>query len=80
VFGQIWSNPPIRIGKTAMHRMLQRWLDHLDPLGTVHLVVNRHLGADSLARWLAEQGFDVDRHRSRMGYRLLELRKPAPNP
>jgi 16S rRNA (guanine1207-N2)-methyltransferase len=76
-FGQIWSNPPIRIGKAAMHQLLRGWLDRLDPVGTAHLVVNRHLGADSLARWLAEQGFDVERRRSRMGYRLFDLRRSS---
>lgn len=76
-FDQIWSNPPIRIGKTALHELLTRWLTRLSPDGSAHLVVSRHLGADSLARWLADEGFDVSRRGSRMGFRLLDVRPPA---
>ena len=72
-FGQIWSNPPIRIGKAALHGLLGSWLDRLTPDGTAHLVVSKHLGADSLAGWLDSQGFTADRRRSRMGYRLLDV-------
>ena len=51
----LWSNPPIRIGKVALHAMLLRWLRPLPPGAQAHLVVQRNLGADSLQRWLAEE-------------------------
>lgn len=73
VFGQIWSNPPIRIGKAAMHELLATWMVRLHPAGSAHLVVSRHLGADSLATWLRSQGMQVERRGSRMGYRLLDI-------
>ena len=72
-FDLLWSNPPIRIGKPALHALLLRWLGRLNPDGKAVLVVNRHLGADSLQRWLAEQGHATDRLASRKGYRLLEV-------
>jgi 16S rRNA (guanine1207-N2)-methyltransferase len=72
-FAGIWSNPPIRIGKGALHALLVTWLERLAPDGRAALVVHRHLGADSLARWLAEQGWPATRIGSRMGYRLLEV-------
>lgn len=73
-FDQIWSNPPIRIGKAALHDLLGRWLDRLAPgTGTAELVVQKHLGADSLARWLAEQGWATERTASRGGYRILHV-------
>lgn len=72
-FDLIWSNPPIRIGKAAMHEMLERWLDRLRPDGYAVLVVARNLGADSLTRDLAERGHDVQRLTSRQGYRLLRV-------
>jgi 16S rRNA (guanine1207-N2)-methyltransferase len=72
-FGQIWSNPPIRIGKAQLHELLDTWLARLVPGGSAHLVVSKHLGADTLARWLSDQGYDVSRRRSRMGYRLLDV-------
>jgi 16S rRNA (guanine1207-N2)-methyltransferase len=76
-FATIWSNPPIRIGKPALHDLLLRWLDRLDPSGTAMLVVQKHLGADSLQRWLIEQGHHTERLASRSGYRLLQV---APHP
>jgi 16S rRNA (guanine1207-N2)-methyltransferase len=72
-FGGIWSNPPIRIGKPALHRLLTTWLDRLRPDGRAWLVVQRHLGADSLAAWMQEQGWPTERLVSRAGYRLLEV-------
>ena len=40
---------------------------------SAHLVVQKHLGADSLAAWLTDNGFDVQRRRSRQSYRLLDV-------
>jgi 16S rRNA (guanine1207-N2)-methyltransferase len=74
-FHQIWSNPPIRIGKAELHALLLRWLPRLAPDGTAWLVVARHLGADSLATWLREQGYHVDRHASQQGFRVLRVRR-----
>ena len=73
-FMTIWSNPPIRIGKPALHRLLANWLDRLHPDGSAWLVVHKHLGADSLQRWLDERGHATDRLCSRAGYRILEVR------
>jgi 16S rRNA (guanine1207-N2)-methyltransferase len=76
-FDLIWSNPPIRIGKAALRELLERWLARLTPTGSAVLVVQKHLGADSLARWLNEQGYATTRLGSRRGYRLLEVRARA---
>jgi 16S rRNA (guanine1207-N2)-methyltransferase len=73
-FTAIWSNPPIRIGKAALHELLAGWLARLADDGSAVLVVQKHLGSDSLARWLDEQGWAVERLGSRQGYRLLEVR------
>lgn len=70
-FAAVYSNPPIRIGKEALHTLLLQWLGRLTPEGRAFLVVQRHLGADSLARWLQEQNFAVERLRSSRGYRVL---------
>jgi 16S rRNA (guanine1207-N2)-methyltransferase len=72
-FQQIWSNPPIRIGKPELHEMLRRWLPRLAPDGEAWLVVARHLGGDSLHKWLVEQGWQVVRHASQQGYRVLRV-------
>jgi 16S rRNA (guanine1207-N2)-methyltransferase len=73
IFAGLWSNPPIRIGKPALHPLLRRWLARLAGDGRAWLVVSRQLGADSLARWLAEEGHGVVRLCSRAGYRILEV-------
>jgi len=72
-FAAIYSNPPVRVGKAELHDLLLRWLGHLADGGVAYLVVQKHLGSDSLARWLSEQGFAARRLGSRMGYRLLEV-------
>ena len=83
-FAAIWSNPPIRIGKQALHALLLRWLPRLDVGASAHLVVQRHLGADSLHAWLAVTLADwatVERAGSAKGYRVLRVtarERPAP--
>jgi len=74
---EIWSNPPIRIGKPALHGLLQQWLARLAPDGQAWLVVARNLGSDSLQRWLSEQDWDCSRHASAKGYRVLRVRRPG---
>jgi 16S rRNA (guanine1207-N2)-methyltransferase len=72
-FDTIWSNPPIRIGKAALHALLDRWLARLAPGGHALLVVQKHLGSDSLQRRLVEHGWATGRLSSRAGYRLLDV-------
>lgn len=72
----IWSNPPIRIGKEALHALLTLWLNRLAPHGEAWLVVAKQLGADSLQRWLNEGGagpFHCDRESTDKGYRVLRV-------
>ena len=74
----IWSNPPVRIGKQALHGLLLAWLPRLAPGGEAYLVVQKNLGSDSLQRWLADalgDGFEVDRHATDKGFRVLRVRR-----
>jgi 16S rRNA (guanine1207-N2)-methyltransferase len=73
VLGGIWSNPPVRVGKAALHSLLSGWLGRLAPGAAAYLVAGRNLGADSLHRWLADQGWAVTRRAARSGYRLLQV-------
>lgn len=72
-FSAIWSNPPIRIGKPALHALLTTWLDRLTPDGRAFLVVQKHLGSDSLQRWLTSDGRPAERVASRSAYRVLAV-------
>ena len=70
-FAGIWSNPPVRIGKAALHDLLLSWFARLAPGARASLVMGRNLGADSLHSWLEKQGWPVTRLAARSGYRLL---------
>jgi 16S rRNA (guanine1207-N2)-methyltransferase len=72
-FAAIYSNPPVRVGKAPLHELLQLWLPRLQSGASAYLVVQRNLGADSLAAWLAAVGYSVQRLKSKKGYRILEI-------
>jgi 16S rRNA G1207 methylase RsmC len=73
-FASMWSNPPIRIGKSALHELLELWLARLDTGGTAYLVVNKNLGADSLSQWMNDLSYPTTRLASRNGFRVLEVK------
>ena len=79
VFDAIWSNPPIRVGKAALHAMLLHWLPRLAPGGVAYFVVQKNLGSDSLQAWLAgqldPQRYAVSRFATDKGFRVLEVRR-----
>ena len=76
-FDLIWSNPPIRIGKDALHALLMAWLPRLRPDGgAAYLVVQKNLGADSLIPWLDDAlgaSFTVRKAASSKGFRIIEV-------
>ncbi len=76
-YDEIWSNPPIRIGKAALHALLLTWLPRLTPGGVARVVVGKNLGADSLQGWLNENGFDCQRVASAKGFRVLQVTNVA---
>lgn len=70
----IWSNPPIRIGKTALHDLLLRWLNLLASDGVGYFVIQKNLGANSLSKWLEDQGFQVNKLGSAKGFQVIKVR------
>ena len=76
-FATIWSNPPIRVGKAALHDLLERWLPRLADDGVAYLVVQKNLGSDSLQRWVNAQGWGLTctRLSSAKAFRILEVRR-----
>ena len=80
MFSGIWSNPPIRIGKKELHKLLQSWLPRLEKNGSAYLVVQKNLGSDSLQKWLTEtlvDGYEVSRLTSVKTYRILKVLRTA---
>lgn len=72
-FAEIRSNPPIRVGKEVLHEILATWLPRLVPGGSAYLVVAKHLGADSLQKWIAAtfSELTVDRAARKKGFHVL---------
>lgn len=77
-FDLIWSNPPVRIGKKALHEILARWLPTLNPGGQAWLVAAKKLGADSLLPWIRQMldegypnDFSVSRAATSKGFRVI---------
>ena len=63
--------PPVR-------RLCHLEETRLAPGGHAVLVVQKHLGSDSLHRWLAGEGWAVTRRTSRIGYRVLDVQREPP--
>ena len=51
-FDEIWSNPPIRIGKDALHELLLLWLPRLAPGGRMVMGIGR---GDSAVRYIGDK-------------------------
>jgi len=78
MFDEIWSNPPIRVGKKVLHEILNVWIKKLVQGGTARLVVQKNLGSDSLHKWLMEEfspEFDSTRIDSSKTFRVLKVSK-----
>lgn len=77
LFDEIWSNPPIRIGKAALHELIDTWLNRLATNGRAMLVVQKQLGAPSLMAWLQESFpmLSVSKHAIDKGYWVIKLIK-----
>ena len=75
MFDEIWSNPPIRVGKAVLHEILNLWLNRLKVGGTARLVVQKHLGSDSLQKWITEEfpNFEVARISSEKSFRVIKI-------
>ena len=73
---QIWSNPPIRIGKQNLHNLLIEAFAKLKDGGRAYLVVQKHLGSDSLANWIEKElGHLVERIDNSKGFRVFRVTK-----
>jgi 16S rRNA G1207 methylase RsmC len=77
-FSGIWSNPPIRVGKDVLHKILLTWLPRLQTQAEGYLVVQKNLGADSLHRWLEAElpeNFSTVRVDTAKSFRVLRVKR-----
>ena len=78
-FDAIWSNPPIRIGKPALHELLARLARPPPADGRTPTSWCRSTWAPTrCSRWLADQGWPTERLGSRAGYRILDVSARRP--
>lgn len=77
IFAEIRSNPPIRVGKQVLHEILRTWLPRLAIGGAAYLVVAKHLGADSLQRWIGDTfpALDVERLARKKGFHVISAER-----
>ncbi|NHI16464.1 class I SAM-dependent methyltransferase [Microbacterium excoecariae] len=83
VFRAIRSNPPIRVGKSVLHELLETWIPRLDHHSDGYFVVQRNLGSDSLQRWMEQtfgDGYSTRRHATAKGFRVLKVRRHGDPP
>ena len=75
VFDEIWSNPPIRIGKRQLHELIRHWVARLAPSGTAHFVVAKQLGAESFQSWLQSEYPErpIERSLRNANYRVISM-------
>ena len=78
-FSGIWSNPPIRVGKSVLHGLMKSWLPRLEPGASAYLVVQKQLGAESFEKWLAQEfpEMQVSRPDQDKGYRVIRVTNEA---
>jgi 16S rRNA G1207 methylase RsmC len=76
-FDQIWSNPPIRVGKKVLHEILQLWINRLTEGASAYLVIQKNLGSDSLQKWLIAElkEFETSRIDTAKSFRVLKVAK-----
>ena len=75
-FDEIWSNPPIRVGKVVLHEILTLWINRLTAGGTARLVIQKNLGSDSLHKWLIQEfnpNFESTRIDTSKTFRVLKV-------
>jgi 16S rRNA G1207 methylase RsmC len=73
-FDLMWSNPPIRVGKVALHGIVTRWLNTLTPQGEAWFVIAKKLGGDSFQHWINQGNpghFQATRVETSRGFRVL---------
>lgn len=68
----IVSNPPIKVGKKVLLDFLNNAKEHLNPNGTVTIVIKKNLGADSTKKYLTEIFGNCEVLNRDKGYYILQ--------
>ena len=74
VFDYIVTNPPIRVGKVILYKILFEANDHLKENGKLYLVIHKDQGAKSLMKDLS-QIYEVKLLGKNKGFHIIEATK-----
>lgn len=70
-FDAVLTNPPIRAGKAVVYRLFAEAAEHLNPGGTLWVVIRKKQGAESAKRELERRFQSVHRVEQKKGYWIL---------
>lgn len=73
-FDFIISNPPIRVGKEILYKILFQAKDYLNTNGELWIVINKDQGAKSVAKYLEKEYF-VDIVNKKKGFYIIKCKK-----
>lgn len=73
-FDFIISNPPIRVGKEILYKILFQAKDYLNTNGELWIVINKDQGAKSVAKDLEKEYF-VDIVNKKKGFYIIKCKK-----
>lgn len=74
-FDYIISNPPIRAGKKVVHAVIEEALDHLNPGGSLTIVIQKKQGAPSAKAKMEEVFGNAEVVKKDKGYYILRSEK-----
>jgi 16S rRNA (guanine1207-N2)-methyltransferase len=73
-FDWIVFNPPIRVGKEILYSLYAQAIQHLNPLGTLWMVIRKDKGAESTMKYLKSIGVQVEKITQHRGFWILSCR------
>ena len=74
-FRAVITNPPIRAGKQVIYRMFAESHDHLEPEGSLYLVIRKQQGAESCVRYLQTIFPTVERLDRSAGFWVIQAQR-----
>lgn len=73
-FDLIALNPPIRAGKETVYRLFRECAEHLEPEGSLYIVMRKQQGAPSAQKYLRTLFEQVETVERRAGYHVFECK------
>ena len=75
-FDAVVTNPPIRAGKATIYQMFVDAKEHLNPGGSLYLVIRKQQGAESCIKYLKTLYAQVEKLDRSAGFWVLRAKSP----